>query len=102
MPVAERRALLAEELSVLGKPVELAEVDDMAVLRLLARDTGSLAMVPEVVVQDELRERVLAKYCEVPGIFENFYAITAKRHFQSAVLKSVLDAWTPPAVGEET
>jgi LysR family transcriptional activator of nhaA len=92
--------LMCEELGV--EPKISAEVDDMAMLRLLARDSGSLAMVPEVVVQDELREHVLAKYCEVPGIFENFYAITAKRHFQSAVLKSVLDAWTPPAVGEET
>ena len=92
--------LMCEEMGL--EPRISAEVDDMAMLRLLARDTGSLAMVPEVVVQDELREHVLAKYCEVPGIFENFYAITAKRHFQSAVLKSVLDAWPPPAVGEET
>ena len=35
-----------------------AEVDDMAMLRLLARDSGSLALVPEVVVQDELREHL--------------------------------------------
>jgi len=84
--------LMCEELGL--EPRVSAEVDDMAMLRLLARDSGSLAMVPEVVVQDELRERVLAKYCEVPGIFENFYAITAKRHFQSTALKSVLDVKT--------
>lgn len=74
-----------------------AEVDDMAMLRLLARDSGSLALVPEVVVQDELREGVVEKYCEVPGVFENFYAITAKRHFQSAALRSVLGAQTDVA-----
>ena len=73
------------------KPRISAEVDDMAMLRLLARDSGQLAMVPEVVVQDELRERVLDKYCEVPGIFENFYAITAKRQFQPAALRSIFD-----------
>lgn len=82
--------LLCEELGL--APAISAEVDDMAMLRLLARDSGNLAMVPEVVVQDELRERVLEKYCEVPGVFENFYAITAKRHFQSAALRSLLYA----------
>ncbi len=67
-----------------------AEVDDMAMLRLLARDSGSVALVPEVVVQDELEQGVLRKYCEVPDIHENFYAITARRHFRSAALKAVL------------
>lgn len=84
--------LVCEELGL--EPRISAEVDDMAMLRLLARDSGSVALVPEVVVQDELREGVLAKYCEVPGIFENFYAITAKRHFPSTALKAVLDAQT--------
>jgi LysR family transcriptional activator of nhaA len=67
-----------------------AEVDDMAMLRLLARDSGSVALVPEVVVQDELEQGVLRKYCEVPDVHENFYAITARRHFRSAALKAVL------------
>lgn len=83
--------LLCEELGF--EPRVSAEVDDMAMLRLLARDSGSVAMVPEVVVQDELRDGALAKYCDVPGIFENFYAITAKRHFRPAALGTVLDAW---------
>ncbi len=71
-------------------PKVSAEVDDMAMLRLLARDSGSVALVPEVVVQDELEQGVLRKYCEVPDIHENFYAITAQRHFRSAALKAVL------------
>ncbi len=41
----------------------LAEVDDMATMRLLARDTRALALVPSVVVRDELREGVLYEYC---------------------------------------
>jgi len=69
-----------------------AEVDDMAMLRLLARDSGSVALVPEVVVQDELKQGLLEKYCEVPDIHENFYAITARRHFRSAALKTVLNS----------
>ncbi|WP_405241555.1 LysR family transcriptional regulator [Lentisalinibacter salinarum] len=82
--------LLCEELGL--APRISAEVDDMAMLRLLARDSGSVAMVPEVVVQDELEHGILSNYCEVPAIHENFYAITARRHFRSAALKAVLGA----------
>ena len=81
--------LLCEDLGL--EPRISAEVDDMAMLRLLARDSGSVAMVPEVVVQDELAQGILRKYCELPDIHENFYAITARRHFQSAALKAVMD-----------
>ena len=72
-------------------PTIRAEVDDMAMLRLLARDSGAVAVVPEVVVQDEVRSCVLRNYGELPDVFENFYAITAKRRFQPAVLATVLD-----------
>ncbi|MGC9197942.1 MAG: LysR family transcriptional regulator [Acidobacteriaceae bacterium] len=68
----------------------LAEVDDMAMLRLLARDTNAIALVPTVVVQDELKTGVLVEYCVVPQLFEDFYAITVKRHFQSPILRSLL------------
>jgi len=67
-----------------------AEVDDMAMLRLMARDSGGVAVIPEVVVQDELRSGVLEKYCSVPRVYENFYAITTRRHFQSSALKELL------------
>lgn len=68
----------------------LAEVDDMAMLRLLARDTDAVALLPSVVVRDELRDGVLQEYCAVPGLTESFYAITIKRHFQPPLLKSLL------------
>lgn len=68
----------------------VAEVDDMAMLRLLARDTRELALVPSVVVRDELRERRLQEYCVVPNLFEQFYAITVKRHFQHPALRALL------------
>lgn len=80
--------LLCQALGV--EPSVAAEVDDMAMLRLLARDSGCVAMVPEVVVQDELEQGVLRKYCEIPDLHENFYAITARRHFRSAALEAVL------------
>jgi len=68
----------------------LAEVDDMAMLRLLARDSDGVALLPTVVVQDELRGGRLAEYCVVPGLYESFYAITVQRHFESPLLKELL------------
>ena len=64
----------------------------MAMLRLLARDSGGVALVPEVVVQDELQAGVLQKYCELPKVVENFYAITTERQFQPQALKRLVAA----------
>lgn len=68
----------------------LAEVDDMATLRLFARDAAALALLPRVVVRDELRAGLLREYCVVPGLFENFYAITVERHFQHPRIQALL------------
>ena len=68
----------------------LAEVDDMAMLRLLVRDSDSVALVPSVVVQDELGSKQLSEYCVVPNLHENFYAISVKRQFESPLLKALL------------
>ena len=68
----------------------LAEVDDMAMLRLLARDSGNVALLPTVVVQDELKSGKLQEYCVVPQLHENFYAITVQRHFEPPLLKTLL------------
>lgn len=69
----------------------LAEVDDMAMLRLLARDTGALALVPPVVVQDELASGKLVERCRIPQITERFYAITAQRRYPHPLLKDLLE-----------
>jgi LysR family transcriptional activator of nhaA len=64
-----------------AKPRVRAEVDDMAMLRLIARDSGWLTVLPEVVVQDELRSGILVRVGESSQLKENFYAITtAHRH----------------------
>ena len=68
-----------------------AEVDDMALLRLLARDSDGVALVPSVVVQDELRSGRLVEYIVVPGLVEDFYAISVQRHFQPPLLKELLE-----------
>lgn len=67
-----------------------AEVDDMALLRLIARDSQGVALVPSVVVQDELRAGRLVEYAVVPDLFEDFYAITVQRRFAPKLLDELL------------
>lgn len=67
-----------------------AEVDDMAMLRLLARDSGDMALLPAVVVQDELQAGVLQLYAEIPEIAEQFFAVTLQRHFNLSILEELL------------
>lgn len=67
-----------------------AEVDDMALLRLLARDSDSIALLPTVVVQDELRSGVLVEHGVVPDLHETFYAITLQRQFEPPLLRELL------------
>jgi LysR family transcriptional activator of nhaA len=62
----------------------------MAMLRLLARDTGAVAVVPAVVVQDELRNGTLRNYLSLDSVHEDFYAITAQRHFELPLLQQLL------------
>lgn len=69
------------------RPQVLAEVDDMAMLRLLARETGALTLVPPVVVQDELKSGVLIERVKVSQIHETFYAIGMRRRFIHPALK---------------
>ena len=62
----------------------------MAMLRLLARDTDAIAVVPSIVVRDELESKVLREHCVVPGLYETFYAITVDRRFQHPLVTSLL------------
>lgn len=80
--------LLCEQLGIRYRV--RAQVDDMALLRLLARDAGGVALLPTVVVQDELRAGTLVEYAVVPDLHENFYAITVPRHFAPPLLKELL------------
>jgi len=70
----------------------LAEVDDMALMRLLARDTEAVALLPPVVVRDELRARVLRECCAVPRLYEDFYAITVERRYPHPLVEKLLSS----------
>lgn len=83
------------------RPHILAEVDDMAMLRLMARESHGLTLVPPVVVVDELKSGLLVERYRLKDIREQFFAITQHRRFPnplvSEVLRSKLQAGLPRA-----
>ena len=81
--------LICEQLGI--RVNAAAEVDDMAMLRLLARDGNAVALVPAVVVIDELRAGTLEEYAVVPSLYEEFYAISVKRQFQHPLVAGLLE-----------
>jgi len=81
---------LIEELQI--EPNIFAEVDDMALLRVLAREEVGLAVVPPIVVEDELTNGRLVEIQQLKRLTENFYAITMSRRFPNPALKIVMDA----------
>jgi len=72
------------------RPIILAEVDDMAMLRLLAREREGVTLVPPIVVRDELESGVLVEHCRIPQLTECFYAIIQSRRFPNALLADLL------------
>ncbi len=72
------------------RPIILAEVDDMAMLRLLAREREGVTLVPPIVVRDELASGALVEHCRVPQLTESFYAILQKRRFPNQLLGDLL------------
>jgi LysR family transcriptional activator of nhaA len=61
----------------------MAEINDMPALRLLIRNSEYIALMPKVVVQDEIKNASLQEYCKIPGLFEHFYAVHMERHIES-------------------
>ena len=74
------------------RPLVMAEVDDMAMLRLIAREGSGLALVPPVVVKDELERGVLVERARVPGLREHFYAVTTSRRFASPLVRTLIES----------
>ena len=72
------------------RPIILAEVDDMAMLRLLAREREGVTLVPPIVVRDELEAGVLVEHCRIPQVIESFYAIVQQRRFPNQLLAQLL------------
>jgi LysR family transcriptional regulator, transcriptional activator of nhaA len=72
------------------RPIIAAEVDDMAMLRLLARESGGVTLVPPVVVRDELKSRLLIELHHIREIRESFYAITPSRKFPNPMVRELV------------
>jgi len=74
------------------RPKIAAEVDDMAMIRLLAREGIGLAVVPPIVIKDELAAGRLAEIARIPDLVETFYAVTVTRRFPNPLVGELLDA----------
>jgi LysR family transcriptional regulator, transcriptional activator of nhaA len=72
------------------RPQIVAEVEDMAMMRLLAREDVGLAVLPPIVVKDELSGGLLVEVDEPLGITETFYAVTMERRFPNPLLRGLL------------
>ena len=81
---------LASRLS--ARPQIAAEVDDMAMMRLMAREDIGLTLVAPIVVKDELGSGRLVEAREHPRIHETFYAITLRRRFPNPLVRDLLDS----------
>ncbi len=83
---------LADRLGV--RPQIVAEVEDMAMMRLLAREDIGLAVLPPIVVKDEIAGGVLVAGERLPGIMETFHAVTMTRRFPNPLVRELLAAGT--------
>lgn len=81
---------LADRLGI--RPQIAAEVEDMAMMRLLAREDVGLAVLPPIVVRDEIAAGTLVEAHQLPGIAEIFYAVTLERRFPNPLLRPLLHA----------
>lgn len=86
---------LADRLGV--RPRIVAEVDDMAMMRLLALEGIGLAVVPPIVVKDEMTAGRLVVADQLPGIIETFHAVIQARRFPNPLLRELLHADQPSA-----
>lgn len=67
-----------------------AEVNDMTMLRLIARERAGLTVVPPIVVRDELDQGILREVREFADIHETFYALVLKRQFPNPLVKRLV------------
>ena len=73
------------------QPNIVAEVDDMAMVRLLARENAGVAVAPAVVLADEIANGRLATAPFALDIVEPFYAVTISRRFPHPALAALIE-----------
>lgn len=72
------------------RPQIAAEVDDIAMMRLLVREGFALAVLPPIAVRDELASGMLVEADTLPGITETFFAITTDRRFPNPIIRMLI------------
>jgi len=72
------------------RPQIAAEVDDIAMMRLLVREGFALAILPPIAVRDELASAVLVEADALPGITETFFAVVIERRFPNAAVRTLI------------
>ena len=71
-------------------PKLFADVDDMAMVRLLARAGAGVAIAPDVVLADEIASGRIVTAPFTLDIAESFYAVTVQRSFPHPLLAELL------------
>lgn len=71
-------------------PQVAAEVDDMAMMRLLTREDVGLGVLPPIVVRDELEAGSMVEVEQLPDLVETFYAVTLERRFPNPLIRALL------------
>lgn len=74
------------------RPQIAAEVDDMAMMRLLAREGVGLAVIPPIVVKDELQSGRLKEADQLPEMTETFFAVTTERRYPNPEVRALLQS----------
>lgn len=91
-PQSNLRAAFDAVLDEAGvRPLVAAEVDDMAMLRLLARESEGLTLVPRIVVKDELKRGTLIEKRRLPRLTETFFAILPSRRFPNPLVRDLVE-----------
>ncbi len=76
------------------RPQIAAEVDDMAMMRLLVREGFALAVLPPIAVRDELAAGTLVEADALPGLAETFFAVTTARRFPNPAVRALIQSAT--------
>ena len=72
------------------RPQIAAEVDDIAMMRLLAREGVGLAVLPPIAVRDELATGLLVEAAQIEDLIESFHAVTLSRRFPNPLVDDLL------------
>lgn len=68
-----------------------AEVDDIAMMRLLVREGFALTALPPIAVRDELAAGLLVEAASLPGMADSFFAVTIGRRFPNPIVQVLLE-----------